>query len=483
MAGAMIGSMRVVVTGVLDSIGSALVEHLSALGHELRVICARDQSAPFQSRSGIEVLEADLSIPGGWQQELDGAALVIHLVDPPPVGEQEGGSDSRDAGVRSQLDSIFQVVWAIERARNPPQGIVIQSAAGVSGETSSGAGSFSYALERLTEPLRRLGCSILISRTPDPEGALATLKASAKIILSSSPSDGEPDRPEASSSTVGSAHRAPACPLPALVISIDEYLLESRGASFSMKQLLQGLSDHGVPLVYTTTRSAVDALSVADEFGVGDLVIAGDGSALLDLSSREVVRTELLTAEQVMGICLAVRTGDSAIGIQIERGRHASCNLPRSVPGRLRWLFGEPMPVPFTELIRRPATRVLLHGVPRRLAHSVADLRETWEAQKLVKIVEYDRCCLGVLGPTADRIVALQHAESILGLPRFSSLVFVGQRDGELLHGWKHSCALAGMGRELSSRASFIIPSAGADETCEHLIEALRAIQPSIPTH
>ena len=139
--------------------------------------------------------------------------------------------------------------------------------------------------------------------------------------------------------------------------------------------------------------------------------------------------------------------------------------------------------VPFSEMLHRPATRILLHGAPRRLMHSVEDIRETWVKQNLVKIVEYDRGCLGVLGATADRIVALQHAESILGAPRFSSLIFIGQRDSELLHGWKHSCTWAGMGRELSSRVSRIVPSGTPEQTCEFLIEALQAIRPSIASH
>lgn len=481
----MIHPMRVVVTGACGSIGSALVERLSSQGHELLVVCRSGDVELREEAPGIELLEADLSIPGEWQARLDGTALVIHLVDPiEELGDLERADEERriKASMQHRIDSMFQVVWAIEQARLPPQGLVIQSDPRALDDSTDPVSDGYRTLEQLTDPLRRAGTSVLVNRSRDPEAALSILSSSANFILSES--QGAPATPsDPVPAGTGTASKPPPRPMPALLLSLDDHLLESGRLVTSGTMLLRRLADHGVQMILTTARSAAEAMAFSDQLGVGDLVIAGDGSALLDVSSREVVRTELLTAEQVMGICLAVRTSESSIGIQVERGRHASCSLPRPVPERLDWLFGKPQSVPFTELLDRPATRILLHGAPRRLVHSVEDIRETWVRQKLVRIVEYDRGCLGVLGATADRIVALQHAEAILGVPRFSSLVFVGHRDRDLLHGWKHSCTRAGMGGELGSRVSFVVPSGTPEETCAFLIEALQGIQPSIAPH
>ena len=481
----MIESMRLFVTGVSGPIGKNLVEQLVDQGHQLLVVSASGSDVSTESSSsGIRFLQADLSIPGAWQQELDGCDLVFHLIDPVTDDGEPEAPERSDAMMQTRIDAMFQVAWALEHAKKPPRGLVVQSSPRALEVSDHPTAVGFRTLEAVAGPLKRAGVAVLINRSPGPEQAVSTLLSSMKVILESSCEVGKASEVAQSSvvpartSTASTPSTRPADPRlgPALVLSLDEYLITAGVLTPSVKALLKKLSDRGIPLIFTTARSAIEAMAFSDQLGVGDLVIAGDGSALLDVSSREVVRTELLTAEQVMGVGLAVRTSESSIGIQIEKGRHAYCSLPRPVPERLEWLFGTAREVPFTELLQRPATRILLHGSPRRLAHSVEDICESWVRQKLVKISHYDRNCLGILGTTAERAVALQHAESILGVPRFSSLIFIGEGDAQLLHGWKHSCTWAGMSQELSSRVSCVVPAGSPDETFEFLVKALQAI-------
>ena len=116
----MIQPMRGVLTGACGSIGSALVERLSRQGHELLVVCGPGDIELGDELHGIELLETDLSIPGPWQERLEGTALVIHLVDPiEESGDlgQSQASQPTDASMQRRIDSMFQVVWAIEQAR------------------------------------------------------------------------------------------------------------------------------------------------------------------------------------------------------------------------------------------------------------------------------------------------------------------------------------------------------------------------------
>ena len=501
----MIESMRIFVTGASGYIGKPLIEQLVNQGHELVVVAASENSQVFDPPpSALKIIHADLSIPGAWQDELDGIDLVFHLIDPVNEDVDSDTDDTLKRQMQVRIDSMFQLAWAIEHAGRPPQGLVIQSSPRATESSAHPIALGFRALEAVTDSLKRGGIPVLINRSGDSEKTVPILLASMGVIAKpaskqppskkspakQAPAEQPPSKEppvressvalDASSSGAAEDHSWTG---PALVLSLDEYLLESGVLAPSLRALLKRLSDRGIPLIFTTARSAIDAMTFLDQLGVGDLVIAGDGSALLDVSSREVVRTELLTADQVMGICLAVRTSESSIGIQIERGRHVYCSLPRPIPERLEWLYGNAKPVLFTELLQRPATRILLHGNPRRLTRSVQDIRQSWVRQNLVKITHYDQGCFGILGPTADRAVALQHAESILGVPRFSSLIFIGEKDSELLHGWKHSCTWAGMSQELRSRVSCIVPAGSPEETFEFLLKALQAIQPSTASH
>ena len=180
-----------------------------------------------------------------------------------------------------------------------------------------------------------------------------------------------------------------------------------------------------------------------------------------------------------MGIGLAVRTSESSIGIQVERGLQVDGNLPRPIAPSLEWLAGRSRPIALTELLQRPANRIRLFGTPRRLGRSLEVIQESWVARNLVRIVRYAPDCVGILAPTAHSSVTLQRAESILGVPRYSSMVIAGLRDLDLVEKWPQSCTWAEAPAAIADRVSFLMPQDPPAELAGVLVRAMKRVQPS----
>lgn len=97
--------MRAVVTGSSGLLGQAVARLLVEQGHDVSGLDVRPvDGSPFRQ------VDADLSRPGGWRSELDGADLVVHTAA--KVGEQGAAADF----VRLNVALTDHVVRAAEGA-------------------------------------------------------------------------------------------------------------------------------------------------------------------------------------------------------------------------------------------------------------------------------------------------------------------------------------------------------------------------------
>lgn len=454
--------MRVLITGAGGVIGKSVVSQLVKDAVQVVVVDGSVDGVLDLDAPNLRVLRADPAIPGAWQQAVDGCDFVLHLLSEVAVGEPP------QPDVEAQVDATFQLVWAIEQAEDPPRGLFVQLPGADSEGSVDSVMSLNRRIKRVLKDFRRSEVRVVVHPAADPAAPLDGIQSAINRLFA-----------EASASK---QERARVSGM-SMVLSLDEFLLESGRPVAGAVELLQQLRDRGVSTVLTTSSSPTLALEALDRFGTCDLVITADGSALVDPASREVIRTELLTAEQVMGIGLAVRTAESSIGVQVERGLHAGSSFPRPVPPRLDWLMGGGRPVPFSELLQRPATRILLFGSARRLARSLELIRESWVANNLVQVIRYAPECVGVLAVSAQRGLALQQAESILGVPPHASLVIAGEQESDLLHDWPHSCTWPGMPEGILRRVAFVMPLEAPSELAELLIRAMNRVQPSTGSH
>ncbi|MAJ46748.1 MAG: hypothetical protein CBC35_05510 [Planctomycetes bacterium TMED75] len=457
--------MRVLVTGAGGVIGKSVVSQLVNDAIEVVVVDNPADGGLDLEAPNLRVLHADPAIPGVWQKAVDGCDFILHLL---PAVDEAGTSEAVGTDMESLIDATFQIVWAIEQAEHPPRGLFVQLRGGASKGSDEVSSSVNRRIKRVLKDFRRTQVPVVVHPAAGPATPPDHLRTAIKRLFAEAPAS-QPGVSRVSGMS--------------MVLSLDEFLLQSGRSGADAVQLLRHLRARGVCTVLTTSSSPTLALAALERFGTCDLVIAAEGSALVDPVSREVIRTELLSAEQVMGIGLAVRTAESSIGVQVERGLHAYSSFPRPVPPRLDWLLGGGQPVPFSESLQRPATRILLFGTARRLARSLELIRESWVANNLVQVIRYAPDCVGVLAVSAQRGLALEQAESILGVPRHASMVIAGQQESDLLQDWPHSCTWAGMPEGILRRVAFVLPSEPPPELAELLIRAMDRVQPSTGSH
>ena len=453
--------MRICITGRPDATESALIQQLGEAGFDLALVEGPDSIATFEV-PGLRRTRADLSVPGVWQSLLDGCDLVLHCpgrLEPAPADPEDGRSDTM---VLDPVDTMFQVVWGIEQADQPPEVLVVLLPGSSDPSAIPGLPAPASALERVATEGSTGDTRTLICRSADPVEIARCLGSAVRSVQSrrSGPMSQPP-------------------PGGSLLFSLDEFLLDGATAPHPNRvRLLQRLRQEGMAVVLTTARPAHLVPGLVGSTDAADLVIAGDGSVLVDPHRKEVLRTELIEPDHVLGVGLAVRTLDDSIGLQVERGMHAYSNHPRKVPAGLDWLFSGGTPVDFQQLLQRPATRILLHGRPRRLRASVRVISETPGIDRTVRMVEYAADCLGVLGPTADRSVALQRAESILGVSRYSTLVCIGKDDAHLADRWKRHCTWSGSSMASTPGMPEISPEASSTDPLHHLLRRLEIVRP-----
>ncbi|MCH2145730.1 MAG: HAD hydrolase family protein [Phycisphaerales bacterium] len=206
---------------------------------------------------------------------------------------------------------------------------------------------------------------------------------------------------------------------------------------------INSLHAAGLLVVVATSRGGGLPLGIARQLGLAAPVIAADGSVLVDPVRQEAIRTELLSAERVGGITMAVRTAEPRLQVVVERGLRVSTDSEAELPEMLRNLVTVDEVVDSGALLSRPATRLLLHAPARRLGRALRVVRETWWRDRIVAIHEHEPGTVAITSVTADRGVALQRIESALGIERKGSIVVAaGDRDLGLLQFAGIGCAL-----------------------------------------
>lgn len=118
--------MRVLVAGASGFIGTALVDRLTAAGHEVHSLTRGQGIGPRQHHWDPSTGELDVAL-------LDTADAVIDLAGA-SLSKLPWSSSYRDEILRSRLDATSTIVAAIDRAATPPSVLLNASAVGYYGD-------------------------------------------------------------------------------------------------------------------------------------------------------------------------------------------------------------------------------------------------------------------------------------------------------------------------------------------------------------
>ena len=119
--------MRIAVTGSSGLIGSALVPHLRAAGHEVQRVVRRASSAPDEITWDPAKGTIDLAA-------LNGVDGVVHLAGA-GVGDHRWSDDYKREILNSRVDSTNTIVRAMQQVEHRPRVLVSASAIGWYGDT------------------------------------------------------------------------------------------------------------------------------------------------------------------------------------------------------------------------------------------------------------------------------------------------------------------------------------------------------------
>jgi len=119
--------MRIAVTGSSGLIGSALVPHLRAAGHEVQRVVRRASSAPDEITWDPAKGTIDLAT-------LNGVDGVVHLAGA-GVGDHRWSDDYKREILNSRVDSTNTIVSAMQQVEHRPRVLVSASAIGWYGDT------------------------------------------------------------------------------------------------------------------------------------------------------------------------------------------------------------------------------------------------------------------------------------------------------------------------------------------------------------
>lgn len=125
--------MRVFMAGGTGLMGRALVGALRGRGDTPVVLSRRaDQARLKPAFKGVEIVQGDPTVAGGWERALDGCDAVINLVGQ-GIFSRRWDDDVRRALRSSRIESTQNVVAAMARARSAPKVLVSASAIGYYG--------------------------------------------------------------------------------------------------------------------------------------------------------------------------------------------------------------------------------------------------------------------------------------------------------------------------------------------------------------
>lgn len=258
-----------------------------------------------------------------------------------------------------------------------------------------------------------------------------------------------------------------------VVLPCEGFLLEGMALLPNADRAVARLRDAGLSVLLATSCGGKIPLQLARLLGATDPIIAADGSALLDPGLGEAIRTESLGADRVSAIATAVRTADPRVTIIVERGVNVGWETEGALPAAVRGLTSIDEVVETQALFARPATRLLFHAPARRLERAIEVIRSSWWRERLVAIVEYAPDVVAITAPTADRGVALQRAESVMGVKRGTSIV-VGatDRDAGLIEFAGIPFALPSLSPTIARGARSMLSSNDPLEVADALVRA-----------
>ena len=124
--------MRIFLTGATGLIGRRLVADRLARGDSLTVVSRLGARARALAGE-IDVVEADLTEPGPWQQRVNGCDAVVHLAGA-GVADRRWTRAYRALIVDSRIEGTRRIVDAIEGAAARPRILVNASAVGYYGD-------------------------------------------------------------------------------------------------------------------------------------------------------------------------------------------------------------------------------------------------------------------------------------------------------------------------------------------------------------
>jgi hypothetical protein len=266
-----------------------------------------------------------------------------------------------------------------------------------------------------------------------------------------------------------------------VVLPCEGLLLDGTSLRPNADRAVARLRDAGLSVLLATSCGGKIPLELAARLGATDPIIAAEGSVLLDPGLGEAIRTESLGADRVSAIATAVRTADPRVTIIVERGVLVGSETDGVPPAALRGMTSIDEVVDTQTLFARPATRLLFHAPARRLERAIEVIRNSWWRERLVAIVEYAPDVVAITAPTADRGVALQRAESVMGVERGTSIV-VGatDRDAGLIEFAGLPFAVPSLSPKIARGARSVLASDDPLEVAEalvraHLARAMRA--------
>ncbi len=399
--------MRILVISTLSDLKEGLLPSLREAGHDLVVVVPSVKKARARrDLDGFALFEGEPSCPGDWQRLIEGAEVVVHLAYSTP-GAAECDFEPRHV-LRS--DSVFQTTEAIAGIDSSPTMMIIALGRSSAPADPSDASMIRERLERITRSLEGNGVA---HRFID--------ESSASAILSELPGDVPTERTE--QPVTSPPNSATSTPRGCLALSLESLLDEAE--SSRTFELLNRLASDGVKIVLFTSSGMEQILSHRDSLGFCRYVIMGDGAALLDMKTEEMVRTELLEPKLLEELVTAARTVSPRLSMYSERGMNLISDGSIPPLAEAAGVLGRPENVTQGSLFDRPATRLFVQGPPAWVGRVQQMYSEAWWKSGVIALLEYHPGLLGVLAPTADRSIALQRIETLLEVPRRSTVVFV----------------------------------------------------------
>ena len=396
--------MRILVISTLSDLKDGLLPSLREAGHELVVVVPSiNEARQRRDLAGFALFEGEPSCPGDWQRLTEGAEMVLHLAySTPDAAECE--FEPRHV---LRADSVFQTVDAMSGIDSCPTMIIIALGKSSRPADPSDASVIRERLEKITRPLEGTGVGHRFIDDSDVE-----------TILSEFSRDVPAQRTEqAITSPPSSATRE------CLAFSL-ESLLQQAEPSRTF-ELLHRLASEKVKIVLFTSSGMERILSHRDSLGFCRYVIMGDGAALLDMKTEEMIRTELLEPKLLEDLVTAARSVSPRLSMYSERGMNVISDGSIPPLSEAAGILGPSENVSQGSLFDRPATRLFVQGPPASVGRVQQMYSEAWWKSGVIALLDYHPGLLGVLAPTADRSIALQRIETLLEVPRRSTVVFV----------------------------------------------------------